>query len=111
MGAILKRLLTLGVVLAFVVSTTAPVLPCGMAYAHGGIRADNAAEPARTKLPGADHSQMCVDHVGCVVSAAVPSSTLLVVALQWVSLGYDLRPASLSGISLKPDLSPPIRIP
>jgi hypothetical protein len=51
----------------------------------------------------------CVDHVGCLTVSTLPTSPVSVaVAFEWASLDFDLAPESLSGISVKPELSPPI---
>ena|SRR5579862_9929602 len=109
MAIILRRLLTFGVALAFLVGTTAQRVPCGMAYAETSMGADMAADAAQTKAPGSDRRPTCVDRLGCVGAPALPASPPSVgVTLQWISPDYDLATAPLSGISLKPDLSPPI---
>jgi hypothetical protein len=51
----------------------------------------------------------CVDQVGCVTVSALPNSPVsIAVAFEWESLDYDRAAESLSGISVKPELSPPI---
>ena len=53
----------------------------------------------------------CIDHVGCLTVFALPASPVSVaVAFEWASLDYDLARESLSGISVKPELSPPILV-
>jgi len=42
------------------------------------------------------------------VSALPTSPTAIAAAFEWTSLGYVLMPESLAGISVKPELSPPI---
>jgi len=42
------------------------------------------------------------------VSALPVSPASVAVAFEWQSLDYDFAAVSLSGISLKPELSPPI---
>jgi hypothetical protein len=51
----------------------------------------------------------CVDHLGCVTMSALPVAPTSIAAMfEWRSLAYDLMPEALSGISVKPELSPPI---
>jgi len=106
MATILKRLLTSCLALAFLVSATVQVLPLSMANGEMGIRADMAGgpQPACT-----GHMPNCVDHVGCITLSALPAPPAsIAVAFEWTSLDYDLAPESLAGISVKPELSPPI---
>jgi hypothetical protein len=107
--AILHRLLTLGLVLALVVSTTAQLVPSSMAQPDIGIRADMAGGCDRPQPPCTGHTPNCVDHLGCLTVPALPTSPAsIAVAFEWTSLDYDLAPESLPGISVKPELSPPI---
>jgi hypothetical protein len=96
-------------VLAFFVGTTVQVLPSSMATGEMGVRADMGGECAGPQPPCTGHMPNCVDHVGCVTVSALPASPISVaVAFEWASPDYDRAPESLSGISVKPELSPPI---
>jgi hypothetical protein len=109
MAAVLKHLLTLGLILALVAGTTTQVMPSSMADPDLCIRANMAGGCAGPQPPCSGHTPNCVDHVGCVTVSALPASPASVaVAFEWTSLDYDLAPVSLSGISVKPELSPPI---
>jgi hypothetical protein len=109
MTAILNRLLTACLALAFLVGVTAQLVPCGMAQAGIGVRADMADGCAGPQAPCTGHMPNCVDHVGCVTVSALPASPAsIAVAFEWTSLDYDFAPESRSGISVKPELSPPI---
>ena len=106
MATLLKRLLTACLALAFIVGATVQVLPLSVANGEMGIRADMAGgpQPACT-----GHMPNCVDHVGCITLSALPAPPAsIAVAFEWTSLDYDLAPESLAGISVKPELSPPI---
>jgi hypothetical protein len=51
----------------------------------------------------------CIDHLGCVTASALPAAPASVaVAFEWTTLDYDPAPELLAGISVKPELSPPI---
>jgi len=105
----LKRLLTVCFALAFIVGVTAQLLPPAISETQMTVRADMASGRARPQPPCTGHMPNCVDHVGCVTLSALPASPVLVaIAFEWTSLDYDLAPESLSGISVKPELSPPI---
>ena len=109
MATIPQRLLTVCLALAFFVGATVQVLPSSMAIAEMGVRADMAGGCAGPQPPCTGHMPNCVDHVGCVTVSALPASPVSVaVAFEWASLDYDRAPESLSGISVKPELSPPI---
>ncbi len=109
MATILKGLLTVCLALAFFVGATVQVLPSSMAIGEMGVLADMAGGCAGPQPPCTGHMPNCVDHVGCVTVPALPNSPVsTAVAFEWTSLDYDLAPDSLAGISVKPELSPPI---
>jgi hypothetical protein len=109
MAMIAKRLLTLCLALALVIGVTAQLMPSSMAQAQMTVSAEMASGCAGPKAPCTGHSPNCVDHLGCVTVSALPTSpTSIAVAFEWTSLGYVLVPESLAGISVKPELSPPI---
>ncbi len=109
MATVLKRLLTLCLALAFLVGVTAQLVPVNIAQADIGVRADMAGGCAGRKPPCTGHMPNCVDHIGCVAAPALPAwPASIAVAFEWRSLDYDFAPVSLSGISVKPELSPPI---
>jgi len=109
MVAVLKRLLTLCLALAFLVGVMVQLMPSSMAVAPITVSADMAGGCAGPQPPCTGHLPNCVDHLGCVTVSALPTSpTAIAAAFEWTSLGYVLMPESLAGISVKPELSPPI---
>jgi hypothetical protein len=109
MATILKRVLTRCLALGFLVGVTAQLLPVSMAQPDLGVRAGMAGGCAVPQPPCTGHTPNCVDHVGCVTVSALPASpTSIAVPVEWILLDYDLAPESLAGISVKPELSPPI---
>jgi hypothetical protein len=109
MATIRKRLLTVCLTLAFVVGATVQVLPSSIAFGEMGVSAGMAGGCAGPQPPCTGHMPNCVDHVGCVTVSALPTSAASVaVAFEWTTLGYDLALESLAGISVKPEISPPI---
>lgn len=109
MAAALKRLLTLGLMLALVIGTTAQLMPSSIAHPDMGLRADMAGGCDRPQPPCTGHMPNCIDHLGCLTVSALPASPVSVaVAFEWTSLDYNLAPTALSGRSVKPELSPPI---
>jgi hypothetical protein len=109
MAAIPKRLLTACLALAFIVGATVQVLPSSMRIGGMGVHADMAGGCADPQPPCTGHMPNCVDHIGCITVSALPASPASVaVAFEWTSLDYDLAQELLSGVSVKPELSPPI---
>jgi hypothetical protein len=109
MAMVVKRLRAVCLALAFLVGLTAQLLPPSMPEAQMTVRADMAGGCSGPQPPCTGHMPNCVDHVCCVTVFALPASLASVaVAFEWASLDYDRAPVSLSGISVKPELSPPI---
>src|SRR3982751_4155349 len=109
MSAILNRLLTLCLALALVIGVTAHLMPVSMAQLDMDTRTDMAGGSAGTQVPCTGHTPNCVDHIGCITVSAIPTSpTSIAVPIEWTSLDYEFAPESLAGISVKPELSPPI---
>jgi hypothetical protein len=109
MAVISKRLLTLCMALAFLVGGTAHPMTPSMAAAHTSISAGVAGDCDGPKPPCTGHMPNCLDHGGCITISALPASpTPIAVPVEWTSLDYDLAPQALFGISVKPELSPPI---
>ena len=107
MVAVLKRVLTLGLILGFVVSTMAQLVPVSMAQPDLAVSVADGCVGSQPPCTG--HMPNCVDHVCCVTVSALPASLASVdVAFEWALPDYHLAPVSLSGISVKPELSPPI---
>jgi hypothetical protein len=104
-----ERLLTVCLALAFFIGATVQVLPSSMAIGEMGVRADMAGGCAGPQPPCTGHMPNCIDHLGCVTVSALPASPAsIAVAFEWTTLDYDLAPESFAGISVKPELSPPI---
>ena len=109
MAAVFKRLLTVCLALAFLVGVTGQLMPSSMAAPQITASADTGGGCAGPQPPCAGHMPTCLDHGGCItVSALPPSPTSIAVPFEWTSLDYDFPPRALAGISVKPELSPPI---
>ncbi len=109
MATIAKRLLTLCLASALVIGVTAQLMPSSIAQAQMTVSAEMAGGCAGPKAPCTGHSPSCIDRVGCVTVSVVPTAPASIPApIEWTSLGYDLAPELLAGISVKPELSPPI---
>jgi hypothetical protein len=109
MAVILKRLLTLWLALAFVAGVTAQLMPSSVAQTQMTVSANMAGGCAGPQRPCTGHTPSCVDHVGCITVSALPTSpTSIADPVEWTSLDFDVAPESLAGISVKPELSPPI---
>jgi hypothetical protein len=109
MATVLKRLLTLCLALAFLLGVTGQLVPSSMAAPQMTASADMGGGCAGPQPPCTDHMPNCLDHGGCITVSALPASpTSIVVPVEWKSLNYDFAPQALTGIAVKPELSPPI---
>lgn len=109
MATALKHFLTLGLALAFLVGMTAQLMPSSMAATHMIVSADMGGGCAGPQPPCTGHMPNCLDHGGCITVSALPASpTAIAVPVEWTSLDYDVAPQALAGISIEPELSPPI---
>jgi hypothetical protein len=109
MAIAVTRLLTICLALTFLVGVTAQLMPFSMAETQMTLSAEMAGGCAGPQAPCTGHVPNCIDHIGCVTVSALPASPASVaVAFEWTTLGYDLAPESLTGISIKPEISPPI---
>jgi hypothetical protein len=108
MATVLKRLLTLGLALALIVGV-GQLMPSSMAAAPIAVSADMGGGCADPQPPCTGHLRNCLDHGGCITVSALPAPpTSITVAFEWTSLDYGSMPELLTGISVKPELSPPI---
>lgn len=109
MATVLKRLLTVCIALAFALGVTAQLMPFSMAAPQMTMSAGMAGGCAGPQPPCTGHMPSCLDHVGCITVSVLPTSPATVaVPVEWTSTDYQLAPQVLAGISVKPDLSPPI---
>jgi hypothetical protein len=109
MARVVKRLLVVFLALGFLLGVTGQLMPISMAAPQMTMSADIAGGCAGPQPPCTGHMPNCLDHGGCITVSAVPTSpTSLIVSVEWTALDYDLAPQALSGISVKPELAPPI---
>jgi hypothetical protein len=109
MATVLKRLLTVCFALAFVVGVMGQLLPTSMAAPQMTMHADMDGGCAGHKAPCSGHMPNCLDHGGCItIFVLSPPPTSMAVSVEWTSLVYALAPQALTGISVEPELSPPI---
>lgn len=109
MASIAKRLLILCLALGLVLGVTVQLMPSAMAQAQMTASAGMTGGCDRPKPPCTGHTPSCVGHIGCITVSAIPTAPdSIAVPVEWTLLDYDLGPVSLAGISVKPELSPPI---
>jgi len=109
MATVMKRLLTLCLALAFLLGASVQVVPSGMAETQMGVRADMADGCAAPNMPGTGHMPTCIDHIGCLTVSALPASPISpAIPFRWIAVAYHFSSTPLSGISVEPELSPPI---
>ena len=109
MARAVQTLLTLGFVLAFLVGATAQLLPCSMSATGMGLHSDVMAGCAGPNTPCTDRAPACVDRIGCLTVPAHPIlPESLPTVFPWTSIAYDFAAVLLPGLSVEPELSPPI---
>jgi hypothetical protein len=108
MATVLRRLLTFCLAATFFVGATVQILPFTAAMADTGIHTDKMAGCDRD-APPVKQMPNCIDHYGCLtVQALTASPASLPVPVQWVSVAYVFGATPLLGLSVKPELTPPI---
>jgi len=111
---LLRQIVTLLVVTAYIGATTLQAVPSYAAAADmnhaamGGMMhdQDNPANkmPCKGVLPG------CVTDVGCIFFVTLPPPGLTVLTVTaWSSVSYDNASQGMHGRTIKPALGPPIR--
>ena len=109
MATVVKRLLTLCLALAFLAGVTGQLMPSSVAAPQMTLSGDMAGGCAGPQPPCTGHMPNCLDHGGCITVSALPASpAAIAVPVEWTSLDYILAPQALAGISVKPELTPPI---
>jgi hypothetical protein len=112
---LLRRILTLLIVTAYVGATSLQVAPTYEANADMSSAAmsgmmhdqDSPADkmPCKGMLPG------CVTDLGCIFLISLPAPDLTLVAVTvWSSVMYDNASEGLRGRTIKPALGPPISL-
>jgi hypothetical protein len=110
---LLRRILTLLIVTAYVGATTLQVAPTYAANADLGSTAMNGMihqqdspgdrMPCKGMLPG------CITDLGCIFLVSLPAPDLTLVTMTaWSSVIYDCASEGLHGRTIKPALGPPI---
>ena len=112
---LLRHIVTLLIVTAYIGATTLQAVPGYAAAAHmnhaamGGMMhdQDNPGEkmPCKGMLPG------CVTDLGCIFLVSLPPPGLTFVTVTaWSSVSYDNPSQGLNGRTIKPALGPPISL-
>jgi hypothetical protein len=112
---LLRRILAVVIVIAYVGATMLQVVPATAANATmsqttmGGMDhgQDNPGDkmPCKGMLPG------CITDLGCIFLVSLPPPDLALVTLTaWFSVSYDNRSQGLDGRTIKPALGPPISL-
>lgn len=107
--AALKRFLTFCLAVAFLIGATVQLVPCAVADANSAISTGNMSGCDGAQPPCTGHIPNCLEHGGCITMSALPASLdSVAVPVDWTSLDYNTVPESLAGISVEPELAPPI---
>jgi hypothetical protein len=109
MATITECLLRLSLALAFVLGLTARLMPPSVASAEMSVSTDMASGCDDPQPPCTGNIPNCLHHGGCITVSGLPASSgSVVVPVEWTSLGYSFVRQALAGISVKPELLPPI---
>jgi hypothetical protein len=109
MATVVRRFLTLCLATALIVGATVQILPWNPAMADTMGHSDDMAGCADHAPAPVKRMPNCIDHYGCLTVQALPTSpAMLAVPFQWVSVAYSVGAALLLGLSIKPELTPPI---
>jgi hypothetical protein len=111
---LLRQILTLLIVTAYIGATMLPAAPSFAAStqmhhaAMGGMMHDHQNPgdkmPCKGMLPG------CVTDLGCIFLVSLPAPDLTLVGVTaWSSVSYHTASQGLHGRTIKPALGPPIR--
>ena len=83
--------------------TMKPIFAPTMTAAGTSEQSDKPVAPCKAFSP------VCIDHIGCVTAIAVPTSpTAMGVPVQWRLVRYSPAVSHFTGLSIEPELSPPI---
>lgn len=108
----LHRVGVLLLAFAFVVGLTAQIA-AGAWTMNGclmsGASMGTSSEDSQSDTPCNGMTLACIDSVGCAMPAALAVPQLLApTAFAWIAATFTLPDNSLSGVSVQPDLTPPI---
>ena len=113
---LLRQILTLLIVTAYIGATMLPAAPghaanAGMNHAAMGGMMQDHQNPGNDKMPCKGTLPGCISDLGCIflVCLSAPHLTLVGVTA-WSSVSYDNALPGLHGRTIKPALGPPIRV-
>ena len=108
----LRQILTLLIVTAYIGATLLPAAPSHAANAgmnHADMMHDHQ-NPGDNKMPCKGMLPGCVTDLGCIFLVSLPAPDLTLVGVTaWSSVSYDNASQGLHGRTVKPALGPPIR--
>lgn len=108
----LHRVSVLLLAFAFVVGLTAQVTAAGAWTMNGCASAASmgtSSHDSQSDTPCNGLTPACIDSVGCAVPTALPVPPLSASTMfEWVAATFTLPDNSMSGLSVEPDLTPPI---
>jgi hypothetical protein len=112
---LLRRILALLIVTAYVGATTLQVAPTYAANAHMSSSSMNGMmheqDGSGDKMPCKGMLPNCVTDIGCIFLVTVPTPNLTLVTMTaWSSVIYDNASEGLRGRTIKPALGPPISL-
>jgi hypothetical protein len=110
---LLRRILALLIVTAYVGATTLQVAPTYAANPHMSSSSLNGMmheqDGSGAKMPCKGMLPNCVTDIGCIFLVSVPTPNVtFITSTTWSSVIYDNASEGLRGRTIKPALGPPI---
>ena len=105
----IKHLLIVSLALSLLVGGTSQFVSCAVSQAEIGLYVGKADECAEAKVSCTDQMPTCIGNAGCLMLTALPAPPAsIALVFAWTSLEFESATGALAGISMRPELSPPI---
>lgn len=108
----LRQIATYVLALAIVLGTTLQAMASASAAIPQPSMTMSDVDMAKSDYPNPPCKGMtpiCIDSLGCVINIGVPAaSPLASIPFEWGVVSYFFSLAALAGVSIEPELSPPI---
>jgi hypothetical protein len=96
---------------AFLLVTTLQLSPSVSTVAGCDMEMMGGAGGGSAPAPCPEMTPACIIDLGCTAMASLPAPELpLALPFSWARIAYDRAAESFRGLSIKPDLTPPILI-
>src|SRR4051812_11039783 len=105
----LRRSIHFLVMGAFLLVTTTQLIPLASAAPDCDMTMMSQGAEGSGPVPCTDMTPSCIIDAGCAAMVSLPAPDAeFSVSLSWARIDYDVSSASFRGLSIEPDLTPPI---